>query len=271
MNEKESLYMSLGKQIAAARKMKGLSQPQLAEMIGVSPEAISKWELDAYQPGRDKLVLLEKVLPLFFFDSDGNPRNMRLFHEDHMSSFLKGKLKACNLQQSLSALSYAKDMHEGVYRKPKEANVPYINHPLTMACHALALGLTDDELIAAILLHDVSEDCDIPASELPFSEGVQKLVSLVTKTEPFFNEKAYYAAISGDPKACLVKCIDRCNNLSGMSFGFSADKIEKYVKETETYYPELLRTIKECPNYNDAAFLLEYQMKGLVEMAKRVH
>ena len=33
--------MSLGKQIAAARKMKGLSQPQLAEMIGVSPEAIS--------------------------------------------------------------------------------------------------------------------------------------------------------------------------------------------------------------------------------------
>ena len=187
-----------------------------------------------------------------------------------MSSFLRGKLKACNLHQALSALSYAKDKHEGVYRKPKEAKIPYINHPLTMACHALALGISDDELIAALLLHDVSEDCGIPADELPFTEGVQRLVSIVTNNKAFYNEKAYYAAISGDPKACLIKCIDRCNNLSNMSFGFSADKIAEYVKETETYYPELLKTVKEQPEYNDTAFLLDYQIKGLLETTKRI-
>ena len=55
-----------------------------------------------------------------------------------------------------------------------------------------------------------------------------------------------------------------------MSFGFSADKIAEYVKETETYYPELLRTVKEQPEYNDAAFLLDYQIKGLLETAKRI-
>lgn len=34
----------------------------------------------------------------------------------------------------------------------------YIIHPLSMACFAIGLGLTDDNLIAVILLHDICED-----------------------------------------------------------------------------------------------------------------
>ena len=55
-----------------------------------------------------------------------------------------------------------------------------------------------------------------------------------------------------------------------MSLGFSDARIAQYVKETETYYPELLRVIKECPEYNNAAWLLGYQMRGLLAMAKRI-
>ena len=263
--------MGLGKQIAEARKAKGLSQTALAELLDVSPEAVSKWEQDAYRPGKEKMRLLEDMFDLSSFDEDGKLRNMRLFDEDHMSAFLKGKLNAFDLPQALKALSYAKSKHAGTYRKPVEAEVPYINHPLTMACHALALGLKDDELIAALLLHDVVEDCGVLADELPFSPTVQRLVSLVSKPKTSYDEKAYYAAIAEDPRACLVKCIDRCNNLSNMSLGFSARKIAQYVKVTETYYPELLRVVKNCPEYNDAAWLLQYQIKSLLEMAKRVH
>lgn len=35
---------TLGKRIAALRKEKGMTQEELAEKLGVSPQAISKWE-----------------------------------------------------------------------------------------------------------------------------------------------------------------------------------------------------------------------------------
>ena len=262
--------MSLGKRIAEARKDKGLTQAALAELLAVSPEAVSKWERDAYSPGSEKLRLLEETLDLQSYDEDGNLRNLRLFNENNMSAFLKGKLNACGMQVALNALRYAKEKHAGTYRKPVAAKIPYISHPMTMACHALALGLEDDELIAALLLHDVAEDCGVRADELPFPPGVRKLVALVTKPKKPFDEGAYYRGIAEDPKACLVKCIDRCHNLSGMSAGFSSNRIAQYVKETEKYYPDLLREIKNCPDYNNAAWLLQYQMKGLLEMAKRI-
>ena len=262
--------MELGKLIAVARKEKGLTQFELAEEVGVSAEAVSKWEKGVYRPGPEKLERLESVLHLSYYDEEGAPRNARLFDEEHMSAFLKGKLNACGSTQALKALDYAKKMHAGMYRKPREAEIPYINHPLTMACHALALGLEDDVLLAALLLHDVAEDCGVPAEDLPFSPEVRRLVALVTKPEKPFDEDAYYDAIAADPKASLIKCIDRCNNLSGMSMGFSARKIAQYVKETEKYYPALLRAVKEQPEYNNAAWLLRYQMTSLLEMAKKI-
>ena len=262
--------MGIGTQIAKARQAKGLSQTALAELLDVSPEAVSKWEQNAYRPSAEKMRLLEAALDLGAFDKDGNPRNRRLFDEEHMSAFLKGKLAACALPEALNALRYAKEKHAGSFRKPEEAKVPYINHPLTMACHALALGLEDDALIAALLLHDVAEDCGVEAAELPFSPAVQRLVALVTKPEKPFDEAAYYAGIAEDPRACLVKCIDRCNNLSSMSQGFSAKKIAEYVEETERYFPPLLRSVKDCPEYNNAAWLLQYQIRSLLELAKRV-
>ena len=263
--------MSLAIRIAEARKAKGLSQTALAELLDVSPEAVSKWEQGLYRPGPENLRRLEELLGLRLYDEDGRPRSVRLFDEDRMSAFLKGRLNALGLREALRALSYAKSMHAGAYRKPVEARVPYINHPLTMACHALALGLEDDELIAALLLHDVAEDCGVAADELPFSPTVRRLVGLVTKSAPSFDEEAYYDAISRDPRACLVKCIDRCNNLSGMAFGFTAERMARYVSETETFYPRLLRVVKNCPEYNNAAWLLQYQIMSLLALAKRVN
>ena len=265
--------LSFGERLAVARKAKGWSQTKLAEEIGVSPEAVSKWECNAYQPTADKLELLNEVLNLPFYDEKGEPRNARLFDEIHMSAFLKGKMISLDMQEAVRALDYAKKMHRNSEPRKGLIEVPYINHPLTMACHAFALGLEDEELISALLLHDVVEDCGVTAQELPFSPAIQKLVTLVTKPQKPYGQKeeqAYYDAISKEPKACLVKCIDRCNNLSTMSLGFSKTKIAEYVEETEHYYPKLLRVIKGIPFYNSAAWLLQYQIKSLLEMAKRI-
>lgn len=43
--------MTLGQNIQTARKAKGMSQETLAEKIGVSRQALGKWEKDTALPG----------------------------------------------------------------------------------------------------------------------------------------------------------------------------------------------------------------------------
>ncbi len=53
--------MSLGKNIQYLRKQKKITQEQLAEMMSVSRQTISKWETDEIIPELDKLVALSDV------------------------------------------------------------------------------------------------------------------------------------------------------------------------------------------------------------------
>lgn len=53
--------MTIGERIAALRKEKGFSQESLGEAMGVSRQAISKWESDASLPEIEKLVALSKL------------------------------------------------------------------------------------------------------------------------------------------------------------------------------------------------------------------
>ncbi|HMM06189.1 MAG TPA: helix-turn-helix transcriptional regulator [Clostridiales bacterium] len=55
--------MKMGDRIQALRKAKGLSQEQLAEKIGVSRQAVSKWESEQSIPELDKVMMLSD-----FFD-----------------------------------------------------------------------------------------------------------------------------------------------------------------------------------------------------------
>ena len=54
--------MTLGQNIQTARKAKGISQEALAEKIGVSRQALGKWEKDTAMPGVDNLQALAKEL-----------------------------------------------------------------------------------------------------------------------------------------------------------------------------------------------------------------
>ena len=53
---------SIGKRIASARKAKGMTQVDLAGKMGVSSQAVSKWETDASCPDISLLPLLCKTL-----------------------------------------------------------------------------------------------------------------------------------------------------------------------------------------------------------------
>lgn len=53
---------TLGKRIAILRRAKELKQDELAEKLGVSPQAVSKWENDQTCPDISLLPLLSKIL-----------------------------------------------------------------------------------------------------------------------------------------------------------------------------------------------------------------
>ena len=54
--------MSIGERIGDLRKAKNLSQGELARMLGVSRQAVSKWENDTASPDTQNLLRLADVL-----------------------------------------------------------------------------------------------------------------------------------------------------------------------------------------------------------------
>ena len=133
------------------------------------------------------------------------------------------------------------------------------------------MNIVEDDILAACLLHDVLEDCGKNAEELPVSEDAKNLVVLLThgKTNDQNREEimnAYYDAIAKDPKAALIKCMDRCNNLTTMSWGLRRERMLRMIKETEQYYPALLDVVKASGKYNNAARLLEYQIESMLDI-----
>ena len=54
--------MTIGKRIAQLRREKGLTQEELANRMGVSPQAVSKWENDQTCPDISALPGLSKLL-----------------------------------------------------------------------------------------------------------------------------------------------------------------------------------------------------------------
>ena len=270
--------MSLGTNIKRLREENKLTQEKVADQIGVTFQAVSSWERDEYKPDTDNLLRLASLFDVSvsaLVEEKTASFRMRdtIYNWEHMKTYVKTAAKTMGLTDTLKALPFAIEAHAGQKRKKSEA--PYIYHPLNLACHALAMDITDDSIIAACLLHDVVEDCGVTPEDLPVGEEVRELVRLLSHENTTEDKrsamlKPYFAAITSNPKAALVKCLDRCNNLTTMAAGLSRQRIFRMIKETEEYFPDLLKAVKNTPVYNNAAWLLQYQMGSMLEIYKRL-
>ena len=54
--------MSMGARLAQARRGQNMTQEQLAEKLGVTRQAVSRWESDAAYPETDKIVRMAQIL-----------------------------------------------------------------------------------------------------------------------------------------------------------------------------------------------------------------
>lgn len=272
--------LQVGERIRAARLRKGLNQMELGEALGVSFQAVSSWETGKFIPDAGHLPQLARVLDLsldaLFAEGEKEwelkPVN---YDADRMFTFVKGRAQILGFSQALAVLDLLRPAH-GEQRRPSRYGFgcSYTVHPLTMACHALALGLREDDILAAVLAHDMVEDADIKPKDLPVGDRVREAVALVSRNlydpeDPDWKEK-YYGNIRKNPLACLVKCLDRVNNLAGMADAFSRDRMIRYTEETDRYYPALLETVRKTAEWNDAWWLLRYQMMTMTEAFKRL-
>lgn len=270
--------MSTGDNIRELREAEKLTQEKLAEKLGVTFQAVSSWERNEYLPETANLKNLAEVFNVsvaaILEDKKGTFKTKEtIYNWEHMKTYVKTTASALGMHDTYKAVDFAVAAHEG--QKRKKSEIPYIYHPLNMACHALSMGIREDSVIAACLLHDVVEDCGKTVEELPVNEEARDIVRLLTREQTTDANrdkvmKAYYKAIEANPKAALIKCLDRCNNLTTMSWGLSRDKIYRMITETETYYPKLIKVIKDVPEYNDAAWLLKYQIESMLDIYKRL-
>lgn len=265
--------------LQTARKRHKLTQSEVAEKLNVSFQAVSLWERGETTPEVEKLM---EIADLYGVTIDwllrGNaeptveidfvePLSDRLFNEDRMYTYVKTVATMKGMTQTVEVLPYARELHKGQFRKGN-GQIPYIYHPLSMACHALSLGLEDDNLISAVLLHDVCEDCGVSVEDLPVNDVVKEAVKLVTKDDSK-DTYDYYQDISENAIATMVKLLDRCNNVSGMSAAFSKEKMVKYINETEKYVYPLLQTVKtRYSEYSNQVFLIKYHMTSVVTSLK---
>ena len=174
--------------------------------------------------------------------------------------FIKGYAVAKNFQQTIIALSLAKRLHEGQYRRGGD---PYITHPLKVCNTLISCGIEDDTILAAALLHDVLEDCQDKlkdngeefVTEYGLSPEVLEIITILTKESGISEEELqiYFDGIKNNGKALLIKLSDRLHNSSTL-YSFPYEKLVKYIDETDKfiipiadygndYYPEYTNAI----------------------------
>ena len=88
----------IGEQIAALRKGKGLTQSELGERLGVSFQAVSKWERGEALPDIALLPDLAKILETTIDF---------IFSRDEKAVEYKGRFSVADMKKGLNCLKYA--------------------------------------------------------------------------------------------------------------------------------------------------------------------
>lgn len=155
------------------------------------------------------------------------------------------------------AYRFAENAHAGQFRLSGEL---FIEHPLQTACFLADMRL-DANALAAALLHDVIEDCDVLREEIQdkFGDDVARLVDGVTKLtrtdlmpdghatatqlphEDAFNEaenlRKMLLSMAEDVRVVLIKLADRLHNMKTLDPLPPNKRLEISTETLEIYAP----------------------------------
>ena len=111
--------MKLEEKLVSLRKAKGLSQMKLAEMMNVSRQAISRWEVGAAVPSTDNLKFLGRLydVPLEYLLHDDAPEPVHQETEKNSNTGKKRLILITHVPTTIPL--YAED---GITVKAMETN-----------------------------------------------------------------------------------------------------------------------------------------------------
>jgi guanosine-3',5'-bis(diphosphate) 3'-pyrophosphohydrolase len=156
------------------------------------------------------------------------------------------------------ARAFAAEQHRGQLRKGATGN-PYFNHVVEVAeMVGNAIRASDDNLVAAALLHDVIEDSEATRGSLAemFNEDIADLVGELTDEEGLGEEARRQAQIEHasdlSDRAKIVKIADKISNIEEMHrdppAGWSIGKRLAYLEWGEAVVMQLQGA---CPILED--------------------
>lgn len=219
-----------------------------------------------YFKGADKIMdTKEKMIVMNDeFDENDTTKYIKAY------MFIKGFAYGKGLNQTLMALSVARKLHDGQYRKDGS---PYFSHPLKVCTTLISYGIDDDVTLSAALLHDILEDCQdkLPlggkelVSEYQLDVEILETIQLLTKVSGLNDEElaVYFKNIEKNPKAALIKLSDRLHNSSSL-YTFSNEKMRKYIRETKMFLIPMASYCKKYyPKYNNAFCILKSNIDAL--------
>jgi (p)ppGpp synthase/HD superfamily hydrolase len=156
-------------------------------------------------------------------------------------SGMRGRLPEQTLGQLAQAIAFAAEQH-GDQRRP--TGVPYVEHLLeALEVLVVGAGVTDPDVLAAAILHDVIEDTHCTAADIAarFGPRVAELVGWVTIPEPARGEdrwtvkQASLLRLADAPRdAILVKLADRVSNVQTLR-NLTPDRQRAYYAQTVQY------------------------------------
>ena len=142
------------------------------------------------------------------------------------------------LNNILKAARFAAHCHAGQTRKGN--GNPYINHPLEVASLLADVGgVTDTDLIAAALLHDTIEDCDVTADDLAQRFGPAVSAYVVELSDDKSLAKAERKKLQIEhaphlsPGAKQIKLCDKISNIRDVTnrppAGWTLERRREYI------------------------------------------
>ncbi|MGN1294765.1 MAG: RelA/SpoT family protein [Bacilli bacterium] len=143
------------------------------------------------------------------------------------------------------AYKYAEEKHAGQFRKSGD---PYITHLIEVA-YILASLQAGPTTIAAGLLHDTIEDCEVTKEELGsvFDDDISEMVFCLTKIKALSHKRRHdkdfvaeghrkiFLGMAKDIRVILIKLADRLHNMRTLEFQTQEKKI-RIAKETLDVY-----------------------------------
>ena len=140
------------------------------------------------------------------------------------------------------AYDIAAQCHQGQKRRSGD---PYITHPVAVTMILAGLGIADDHMLCAAVLHDTVEDTSYTLAELrhDFGPAIATMVVGLTALDrlrgwPDYEVRHVMATIeSADTRVVTMKLADRLHNMQTVQFLSQAKQLRKARETIDVFHP----------------------------------